>query len=733
MLKHINIAALASFLLLTAGCSDLNEIKDRLDSAESRLEALETQIDKLMSNLETLTKLKEYHTIKAVEFDEVKDTYEITLTNGEKISLYQGSVGFYTPIMTIDEEGYWMMTFTDADGNKTDKYVVDSNGEKVNAVGERGITPQFRVDNSENWEVSYDNGVTWSDVLNEAGESVKATPDDSADNYFKDIKIENGNLVIELKDKDNSVISLPILGNFYFIIKDENGKRIDDLQFFTLGETKKYTIDQSDISEVSILTCPSGFRVKIEGNLLEITAVVETKSLSADSGRDLTFLATSASNPGLFVMEKIQVEKSTAPIVVVSKIDAKVASLTYGLKLYNSEGYYYMIKPVSEPEPTKEELKGGIHGTEAQVTVSGLTPSTEYILYVMATSGEDNFSEIAKLQARTTDITSYYEAYNAGIDIEIAGVKYNKSSFNNLQATMISESGQSITGAGLYFIAQGVAGTSIEASPNTGYVDLIIIGDAPASRTDLTINGTVVFSGKLKNLNILEKSTESGFDMFKPSSNATIAFDNCHIATAKAKSQLFYGNVNIPAFAMHNCDIEVSANSKQLWKLGTNGKFTKFDLTNNIIYSSAEGGSQYFEICQNGSITNLIFNQNTVAEVYCCLNGTQKSYMTINSLTDIQLKNNLFYLSKYAEATYNNSSYTSIIATKTEPVSGTVADNVMYWTETLVRLKITNSLDGSIGTNTCSSETNSSKLVDTNTLNIQKGIIQPNNKYGAIR
>ena len=168
MFRSINIAAFATALLVIAGCSDLNDIKDRLDSAESRLEALEKQVDILESNVETLLKLKEYHTIKAVDFKESDSTYEITLTNGEKISLYQGSVGFYTPIMTIDDEGYWMMSLTDSDGKTTSDYVLH-NGEKVNAIGEKGKTPQFRVDSNENWEVSYDERATWTDVLNEAG------------------------------------------------------------------------------------------------------------------------------------------------------------------------------------------------------------------------------------------------------------------------------------------------------------------------------------------------------------------------------------------------------------------------------------------------------------------------------------------------------------------------------------------------------------------------------------
>ena len=731
MLKHIKIAA--AFLLMAVGCSDLNNIKDRLDSAESRLEALETQVNILKGNLETLTKLKEYHTIKAVEFDESTSTYEITLTNGEKINLYQGSIGFYSPIMTIDEEGYWKMLLTSADGTVIEEKHILNNGEKVSAVGEKGITPQFRIDSSENWEVSYDEGTTWTDVLNEAGQPVKATPNDSADNYFEDVTIEDGKLVIKMKDQANSVISLPILGNFYFIIKDEIGNDINDLQFFTLGETKKYTIDQSDISEVTVLTCPAGFSVNISGDLLEIEATAGTKSLTADSGRDITFLATSASNPGLFVMEKLQVEKTTAPIVILSKTDASIVSLTFGVKTYNSEGYYYVIRPAHEPEPTPAEIRAGAYSTETELTVNGLIPATEYVLYVMSTAGEDTFSNIVKLQTETSAITSYYDAYQAGLDIEIAGVKINKSGLNNRQGKLITSSESSISETGVYFIEQGTT-ASISASPNAGWTDLIIIGDSPISRADIKIDGTVIFSGKFKNLNILEKE-EATFDMFKPSTNATIVLDNCHISTSKAKPQIFYGNTTITEFVMHNCDIEVAADSKQLWKLGTNGTFQKFDLTNNIIYSSVDNGSQNFEICQTGSITNLIFNQNTVAEVYCCLNGSQKNYIKISSLTDLQLNNNLFYLSKYADSSYNNSSYTSIIKidNNAEPASGTVANNVMYWSKTDVRLKITNNLPTTIGINTCSSQTDATQLVDTKTLDIKNGIIQPNNKYGAKR
>ena len=651
MLKRINIAAVATFLLMAAGCSDLNEIKDRLDSAESRLEALETQIDILKGNLETLTKLKEYHTIKAVDFDESKNTYEITLTNGEKLSLYQGSVGFYSPIMTIDEEGYWKMSLTNADGEVIeDTYVLNNNGEKVSAVGEKGITPQFRVDDHENWEVSYDEGTTWTDVLNEAGEAVKATPDDSADNYFKSVNIENGNLVIEMKDKANSVISLPILGNFYFIIKDDNGNDINDLQFFTLGETKKYQIDQSDISEVTVLTCPAGFSANINGDLLEITAAASTKSLVADSGRDITFLASSASNPGLFTMEKIQVEKTTDPIVMISKKDAGLASLTFNVKMYNSEGYFFIIRPADDPGATSEDILAGTYSAETQLTVEGLRPETEYILYVMSTAGEDSYSDIAKIQATTSAITSYYEAYLAGVDIEIAGIKINTTT----APTYLSDETANINKNGVYFISEK---TKVELQ-NKSYDDLYIIGDTPGKKGTIKIIGNTRWNtGKtfgLKNIKIDAGETPDFTMLQANGDNGTILLESCALENNTTKDHIIFTNKPTSIY-IHGCDIKISGDGKGVINTNT-GATTTLSVINNIFYS-VEDRYKFMVVNGQGTVSSLIVNNNTFANVYnftatkngdnYTISDNNNGYFKTSDISNGEVKNNLVLTPNY--------------------------------------------------------------------------------------
>ena len=721
MLKHIKIAA--AFLLMAVGCSDLNDIKDRLDSAESRLEALETQVNILKGNLETLTKLKEYHTIKAVEFDESTSTYEITLTNGEKISLYQGSIGFYSPIMTIDEEGYWKMSLTSADGTVIEEKHILNNGEKVSAVGEKGITPQFRIDSSENWEVSYDEGTTWTDVLNEAGQPVKATPNDSADNYFEDVTIVDGKLVIKMKDQANSVISLPILGNFYFIIKDENGNSIDELQFFTLGEKKTYTIDQSDISEVTVLTCPAGFSVNISGDLLEIEATAGTKSLTADSGRDITFLATSASNPGLFVMEKLQVEKTTAPIVILSKTDASIVSLTFGVKTYNSEGYYYVIRPADETAPTTTEILGGTYSTESQLEVTGLNPSSEYTLYVMSTSGEDTYSEITAFQASTADITSYHEAYLAGLDIEIAGTVINKNT--HPEVTLISETNE-IKSNGIYFIKLNIEVTvTPKTSDNLYYDNLIVIGDNPASKSGLTFTGNTRWNANalvaFKNVAIIDASSSATI-LQSNGASSTLLFDSCNIPTPGAGQFIYLGHA-ANALKVVDCNVSVSADSKVF--VNQKGTITDVEFINNIIYSP-EGDSMNCKlIAGSKDISNLTINNNTIANVYAYTATSNAEYCALSSVANYICKNNLLYLENYIDARY-----TWLI--KVLPTNVTVAGNIVYKTAS-TNTRVRYMLETSGGEQAYITTTTKKDAVVSSEIDLSNGIIVPASDNGAKR
>ncbi|MCI6113620.1 MAG: DUF4988 domain-containing protein, partial [Rikenellaceae bacterium] len=191
ILKYLAIPAAMTCLL--ASCSGLSDIEKRVESLESRVQALETQIGILNTNVAAVQKLAEGGTISSVE--EKDGVYTITLSNGEKIILKQGSTGIANaPVVSIDADGYWTVDY----GNGPEHILV--NGEKVKAVGKDGLTPIFGVDDEDYWTVSYD-GKTFTQVKDANGNPVKAIPEGSSeDKWFNNVSVDGDKLVVVLKD-----------------------------------------------------------------------------------------------------------------------------------------------------------------------------------------------------------------------------------------------------------------------------------------------------------------------------------------------------------------------------------------------------------------------------------------------------------------------------------------------------------------------------------------------------
>lgn len=145
-----------------AAC-DTTDLERDINSLKDRVEDYEAQVQKLNDDMNIIRVLLDGNkTITSYSFDGTN--YTLTLSNGETLTLTQGVVGANYPSITIDEEsGNWIIAGKDSG---------------VKAEAEDGkdapYTPQFKIEN-ENWWVSYDGGVTWTDL----GE--KATGDPSGE------------------------------------------------------------------------------------------------------------------------------------------------------------------------------------------------------------------------------------------------------------------------------------------------------------------------------------------------------------------------------------------------------------------------------------------------------------------------------------------------------------------------------------------------------------------------
>lgn len=284
---------LATISLLLSSCTGISDLDDRLGRLEMRVKAIENILPTLNSNIEALKSLSEKNSITSVET--VNGKYKLTLANGEVINLTQGSVGAANaPLLSIDGEGYWIVDYQDGNGYS---YIL-SNGQKVKAIGEDGLTPEFGVSAEGHWTVSY-NGTDWETVNDVNGKPVAAIPSEGADEYFENVTVNEDLFIVELKSGEK--FSIPIVPEFMFVI---NGAK--DIQEFEPGQIRTFKVVSIGIASAGVISQPVGWHVTLLEEELIITAPEAVTKATADTDTDISVLAVAQS--GHAVLSKVRVK-----------------------------------------------------------------------------------------------------------------------------------------------------------------------------------------------------------------------------------------------------------------------------------------------------------------------------------------------------------------------------------------------------------------------------------------
>lgn len=287
-------------------------MRDDVDNLKGRVESLEAQINLLNDNMTAIKRLLEGgQTI--TEITQTNGTYTLKLSGGETVTLTQGSAGeIKYPEISVNDEGQWVVNGE----------VLTQNGVPVQAVGtpgNDGITPKFRLtDDGSYWQVSYDNGTSWQDVLDESGNKVSAVNNGSSggsntDTFFESAGIdESGDFfVIQLKGQTES-ISIPIVKDLLCeIIEPAEGM---NKGYWEIGTGATATTTVKVKGDNIIVTAPAGWVATIsepdtETNeaTLSITAPASTikTRATADNSSDVTLQVNKGAN---WAVAKIQVK-----------------------------------------------------------------------------------------------------------------------------------------------------------------------------------------------------------------------------------------------------------------------------------------------------------------------------------------------------------------------------------------------------------------------------------------
>ena len=674
MNKIFRIFAAAAFTMgVSAACTDLSDIEDRLDSLEGRVTALETQIVGLNGNIEALQQLVSGGTINSAT---VKDgVWTIVLSNGEILTLTQGSVGVgNAPIMSVDAEGYWMVDY----GNGATHILIDGN--KVKAVGTDGITPVFGVDAEGFWTVSYDGGQTFTQVPGEDGKPVSALPEGEVeDPYFEDVKLVDGNLEITLRSGEK--ITVPVIADFLCAIE------VAGLQMFEPGEAKPFNVTVKGVKS-TMITTPSGWNASlseaVDGKaVLTVTAPGATKSTIADSGSDVTILAFSAQNYA--AITKIQVQLTDAPVVInpianVSAGEATETTLTYNVATADATSWKYIHQLETEAAPDAAKIAAeGTEGTGSSITIEGLESGTAYVLYVLPINGTiQGKVASAKNTSKKHVVTSYYALYNAGQSITIDGVTISKETHG--EATLL-EADAEITTNGVYFLKEGV---TVSYTGAGAIKKFIVIGDKEGTRSTfkgpvdayMKLNGNGDGTGYVIFHNIVfdqtTKSTQYAITVNFNEAFPLIMFSNCEIRQNSAKPIFYISNASrsITDLRFVNCDCNVTAAQPFLSCGSSTAVYGTYTVKNCVFYGD---GTQGFNLHGGNKVVieNIVFTNNTFVNVLAGSNV----WFNCGTITNATVTGNLLYMAKDKVMENNQSILNSANALIT---GGTIENNIFY-------------------------------------------------------
>ena len=383
------------------------------------------------------------------DLTETENGYTITASNGETYTITNGTAG-NTPLIRIDSDGNWEVSYDDG-GNYTD-IMVDEN----TPASAQGIAPQFQVSADGYWQVSTDGGKTFSDVHYAGTEDKVPAVGESGTSWFKDVEYDKGagTLTITLANSDTPLV-IPVVSDFSCIIYDgQNPVDYETVQVFSAGDTKDYTVKTTGVVSAK-LTAPQGWKASLSDisktgeATLTVTAPASASAdaltkVTADTEKDITIHALNKDGLSLFAKMQVETVSGPVPSISLSAGDATFNTLTFNVTPNeNVTSYKYLLYKSGTTVPTDEtsfadaqEVKDNLSAPltiDQDAAGASLDFDTEYTLYVLPvnTGEETSYGRIASATASTTVPATNSDLYEATGSITIAGVTYDHDTYGD--------------------------------------------------------------------------------------------------------------------------------------------------------------------------------------------------------------------------------------------------------------------------------------------------------------
>ena len=556
------------------------------------------------------------------------NSYGILLANGTELSL-QNEVSAATPSLSI-ENGIWAVEATSLTGADGSEATSD-------------ILPVFSVNAEGKWVAAVEGK---DNVL---GTAVK---DNATVKVFDAVDCTENSFTVKSGAK---VLSAPVAAGFLFKIA------ADGAQKFVLGQTRSYTVTKTGISAATVVA-PQGWAVELSETQISITAPHSpvTKAVVADSKTEVSVIAVSTA--GYVTIAKVLTDldeavSATDPFATLTVGEVKAFSATVNVALQNQTAWYWLLKKAGEAEPTAAEVKAGNAGSETALKLT-VEPETEYTLYVLPV-GESKDGAVTKITFKTAEVTSWYEAWEAGAEITIGSQTYSKAK-NGKGVLVTGNKSQQVWGdwftsgkdatIGALFIDEG----SSAFINNAGYnKPMVIVGNKPGTRPEVKVNDQINVTSDLafRNISLTLASETNKIFIDNNTAMGKVIFEDCYIDMKYPVLRRHSSSV-MEGIEILDCDVCVDWSCDTPFFLNTHaGGAECGDLIvkNNVFWS--KDGKKEFHIVAGPWVKDTKFNKvvldnNTFYNVNCgqiLTTSRQRAMIVTSTVESFSMNGNIAY------------------------------------------------------------------------------------------
>ena len=311
-------------------CSRIERIESDIDKLENRTDVIEQQLDALKKAYDDGKIVKEVKPLA----DGTNTGWVVVFSDDESINIYNGEKGDKGDTGDKGDKGDTGEKGDKGDkgdtgekGDKGDKGDTGDKGDKgdTGEKGADGITPILNINAEGYWEVSYDNGATFTQLLDKDGNAILSKGVDGINGIsVRVIVSENGTYVFELYNSADPTtviesITTPISSDPSQCIKSIVRDPYTGVIYLEMADGTKYTFNLDVTFPTSIVILAQSvvlpnngesqfvFRVNPSNAVVDLNVKHETPMFQLDVALS-NMTRSYVTNPEYFTLEKIEAD-----------------------------------------------------------------------------------------------------------------------------------------------------------------------------------------------------------------------------------------------------------------------------------------------------------------------------------------------------------------------------------------------------------------------------------------